>query len=128
MTHVGSSRRIQKQIDQTIAKLEKEQTQGNEDGDKIKSKGGGPVEVLVKQKVAWPHEHILRGQKRQHLTHSQITLTQFVQGFVKNVLDENDFEIIECMLQYLGDLMDDTTDISWQSAKANHALLLCEME
>ena len=32
------------------------------------------------------------------------------------------------MLCYLGDLMEDTTDFSWGSAKSAHAVLMCEME
>ena len=32
------------------------------------------------------------------------------------------------MLVYLGELMEDTTDFSWQNAKAAHAVLLCDME
>ena len=32
------------------------------------------------------------------------------------------------MLSYLGDLMEDATDFSWQGAKAAHAILFCEME
>ena len=32
------------------------------------------------------------------------------------------------MLQYLADLMEDASDFSWASAKASHAVLLCEME
>ena len=32
------------------------------------------------------------------------------------------------MISYLGDLMEDTLDFSWQGAKAAHAVLLCEME
>ena len=34
----------------------------------------------------------------------------------------------ETMLTNLSDLMEDTTDFSWQGAKASHAVLLCEME
>ena len=51
-----------------------------------------------------------------------------MQGFVKNVLDESNLEMRECMLQYLGNLMEDATDFSWQSSKASHVVLLCEME
>ena len=32
------------------------------------------------------------------------------------------------MLQYLGELMEDVSDFSWVSAKASHAVMLCEME
>ena len=34
----------------------------------------------------------------------------------------------ENMLNYLSDVMEDTTDFSWQGAKASHAVLLCDME
>ena len=34
----------------------------------------------------------------------------------------------EFMLQYLGDIIEDTSDFSWVSAKACHAVLLCKME
>ena len=51
-----------------------------------------------------------------------------MQGYVKNVLDEDKPEIRVAMLQYLGDLMEDTTEFSWLNAKASHAVLLCEME
>ena len=57
-----------------------------------------------------------------------MSLTQFIQGFVKNILDEKDLDCREKMLMYLGDLMEDTTDFSWSNAKASHAALLCEME
>ena len=32
------------------------------------------------------------------------------------------------MLTYLADIMEDTTDVKWASAKASHAIMLCEME
>ena len=55
-------------------------------------------------------------------------MTQFVQGFAKNILDEKNWDIREHMIQYLGDLMEDASDFSWVSAKASHAVMLCEME
>ena len=32
------------------------------------------------------------------------------------------------MIMYMSDLMEDTTDFSWQGAKAAHAVLCCELE
>ena len=70
------------------------------------------------------------GVSRQRISYDQLSLTQFVQGFSKNILDESDQKIREKMIQYLSDLMEDATDFSWASAKAkaSHAVLLCEME
>ena len=101
---------------------------GNENSVKIKSKRGGTVEVSVKNKVSWPHEAILSGVSRQRVTYDQLSLTQFVQGFCKNIMEESCNERRHTMVSYLSDLMEDATDFSWQSAKAAHAVLLCEME
>ena len=107
--------------------MEEGQNSGNE-SHKIKSKRGGGIDVFVKNKVAWPHEHILGGPTRQRVTYDQLNITQFVQGFVKNVLEEPSETNRERMLHYLSDLMEDASDFSWANAKASHAVLLCEME
>ena len=93
--------------------------QGNDHAQK-----GGPVEV-VNKRVTWPHEHILGGLSCQRVTYDQLSLTQFIQGFVKNIIDEQDRDCKDKMLHYL---MEDATDFSWSSAKSAHAVLLCEME
>ena len=80
------------------------------------------------KKVAWPHDSVLGGVTRQRMTYDQLSLTQFIQGFTRNILDESDGSVREQMLWYLNDLMEDATDFSWASAKAAHAVLLCEME
>ena len=52
--------KIQKQVDARIRDLEKaHDNPGIEKQEKIKSKRGGNVEVLVQNKEAWPHEGIL---------------------------------------------------------------------
>ena len=89
---------------------------------------GGPMDVIVKNKVAWPHEAILGGINRTRLTYNQLSLTQWVQGFCHNVLDERNNEKREHMISYMADLMEDATDFSWQNAKAAHAVLCCELE
>ena len=58
------------------------------------------------------------------MTYNQLSLTQFIQGFTRNILDESDSTVREQMLWYLNDLMEDATDFSWASAKAAHAVLL----
>ena len=62
------------------------------------------------------------------MTYDQLSLTQFIPGFVKNIIDEQDRDCRDKMLLYLGDLMEDATHFSWTSAKSAHAVLLCEME
>ena len=78
--------------------------------------------------MAWPHDVILGGQNRTRVTYDQLSLTQFAQGFIKNVLEEKSEKIWEKMLMYFADLMEDATDFSWSNAKAANAVILCEME
>ena len=51
-----------------------------------------------------------------------------MQGFCSNILEQKSVSRQNSMVAYLGDLMEDATDFSWQGAKAAHAVLLCEME
>ena len=68
------------------------------------------------------------GATRQRISYDQLSLTQWVQGFCKNILEQKSSSCRDSMVAYLGDLMEDATDFSWQGAKAAHAVMLCEME
>ena len=127
LSTLRSSKAIQKHVNRAVADLERSQAMKGKD-QVIKSKRGGPVDVVVAKKVTWPHEYILGGTSRQHITFDQLNLTQFVNGFVRGVLDEENQNVRQQMLSYLCDLMEDANDFSWASAKASHAVLLCEME
>ena len=87
---------------------------GNDE--KFKSQQGGSVDVPVKRKVQWPNEAILGGVARQRVTYDQLSLTQWVQGFCKNILEQKSSCRRDTMVSYLSDLMEDATDFSWQGA------------
>ena len=54
--------------------------------------------MSVKRKVSWPHEPILSGVSRQRVTHDQLSLTQWVQGFCKNILEQKSSERQKIMI------------------------------
>ena len=57
-----SSEIIQGKVNARLRELEViNETSGMHSSTKLKSKRGGPVNVYVKHKVAWPHEAILGG-------------------------------------------------------------------
>ena len=69
--------RIQKQVDALLRELESSQDETDMlTSRKIKSKRGVPVDLLVKHKIAWPHEAILAGVNRSRLMHDQISMSQ----------------------------------------------------
>ena len=67
-----------------------------------------------------------RKEKSHRLTYNDLTITQWVSGFIQCIQEENSDAARECMLDYLGNLMED--DFSREAAKASHAIALTNME
>ena len=63
------------------------------------------------------------GANLQQVTYIQL-LTQYVQGFAQNIVDESDESTRKRMLLYLSDLMEDTTDFAWSKVKAANMVIL----
>ena len=123
-----SKKSIQNKVDQRLKQLQNDNISKSGKCDKFQSKRGGNVDCMVKHKVAWPQDSVLDGQSRQRVTYDQLSLTQWVQGFARNIIEEKSQDTRNHMLYYLADIMSDATDFSWQNAKAAHAVLLCDME
>ena len=99
------SQSMQKKVDKRIRELNGcSHSSGSECLGRYKSKRGqGNVDVSVKNKVLWPHEAILGGANRHRVTYDQLSLTQWVQGFCKNILEEKSNERKDAMVSYLSD-------------------------
>ena len=82
---------------------------------------------LVKRKVDCPQNFILTGSRKTRPTYGDLTVTQWVSGFVWCIQEEKSDAAKECMLDYLGNLMEDASDFSWEAAKASHAIALTNM-
>ena len=115
---------IQSQVDQRLRDLAQNTTAGT----KLKSLRGGPVEVLVSNRVKWPQEFVLSGFKKERIQYDQLSVAQWVAGFCRILREEQDPQGKEHMLDYLIALMEDANDFSWDAARASHAVLLCRME
>ena len=118
------SRSIQDHVDTRIREL---QAVEKEKG-KFKSQRGGSETIWVKNEIAWPHNFVLSGNTRNRVTYDSLSLSQWVSGFATIIRDENDVEVKNRMLEYLSELMEDSHDFGWASAKVSHAVLLCRME
>ena len=117
---------IQSKVEQLLQELSELAKTGYTQ--KLKSQRGGQVEVLVENRVKWPHEYVLSGLNKERVSYDQLSVTQWVAGFGRTMREESDPETRQYMLDYMISLMDDANDFSWISAKASHAVLLCHME
>ena len=117
---------IQQLVEDRIKELQQISKTGTDP--KLKSQRGGQVEVLVKNRIKWPHEYVLAGSNKERVTYDRLTMGQWVAGFCRTMRDESDTNCKEAMLSYLISLLDDANDFSWSAAKACNAVLLCRME
>ena len=118
---------LQLKVDQRLQELSDLAKSGIPNA-KFKSQRSGNVDVLIRNRVRWPHEYVLSGVNKERVSYDKLNVTQWVAGFGRTMRDESDPTISQHMLDYLVALMDDANDFSWTSAKASHAVLLCRME
>ena len=78
--------------------------------------------------VDWPQNFTFTGSRKSRPTYDELTVTQRVSSFVRCIPEEKLGETRASMLDYLGNLMEDASDISWESAKGSHAVVLTNME
>ena len=116
---------IQLKVEERLKQLQESDKPG-----KIKSLrgGGGGVEVLVQNKVKWPHEYVLSGSSKERVSYDQLSILQWVAGFCPIMREEKNSDSKDFMLDYLVSLLDDAQDFSWEAEKSSHAVLLCRME
>ena len=68
LTTLRDSGHIKKQVDDRTREITSlQETSGRDNSSKIKFKHGGPVVVIRKNKVAWPHEVLMLGGVNGHV-------------------------------------------------------------
>ena len=71
---------LQLKVDQRLQELSDLAKSGT--FQKIKSQRGGPVDVLIKNRVRWPHEYVLSGLHKERVSYDQLNITQWVASLV----------------------------------------------
>ena len=89
---------IQSKVEQRLQELSELAKTGTIQ--KLKSQRGGQVEVMVKNRVKWPHEYILSGLNKERVSYDQLSVTQWVAGFGRTMREESDPEIKQHMLKH----------------------------
>ena len=82
----------------------------------------------VKHLVHWPHEYCSVGDNFKMPTYEDINVFQWVQGFSRCIIEEQNQQTRLHMLQYQSHLMQDALELNWATAKRAHAAVLTEIE
>ena len=86
---------------------------------KLSLLGGGPVDVVVPNRVKWPQEFVLSGFKKERIPYDQLSVVQWVAGYCRILREEQDPQVRGHMLDYMIALMEDAHDFSWDAARAS---------
>ena len=78
---------IQEKVDQRLKELQQLSNLGTDS--KIKSLRGGAVDIFIKHRVKWPHEHVLAGNIKERVSYDQLTMGQWMAGFCRTMREEN---------------------------------------
>ena len=81
-----------------------------------------------KVQVAWPQDLAFVGTLRKRPSYEELTMTQWLLGFLRIAEEERDQVKKQNMYTYLTELMQDAADNSWAAAKGAHAVLMYRMQ
>ena len=141
-THSAASLRGDAALQEAVTKrlqalgiADAEDSSGDEDEPKVsktkRAKSGRKRTAadLVKVAVEWPHYHTYRGPGKDMAAYDDLTVTEFVHGFVTTLLASHaDARDKNTQLRHLQHLMLDATDYGWEAARHAHGVILQEME
>ena len=86
MEYLRSNESLQKEVEKRLADLKnlnEAATRG-----RVKSQIGGPGVITVKKSVDWSQHFILTGTHKTRPTYDDLTITQWISGFVRCIQEE----------------------------------------
>ena len=113
--HLKISKHIQEAVDLRLQELAKINEQG-----KFRSQRGNNDQVIVKQQIPWPQNHVLAGTSKARITYDSLSIFQWMAGFSSIIREEKNTKVKNAVLDYMSDLMEDAQDFGWASAKGAH--------
>lgn len=126
-------KRVQEFVDRRMRDLGVLASEGEDSSQQPagKSKKSGRVQTasdFVVQRVEWPHFHIFRGHSRQPATYDELSVQEFVCGYLAALEHEPEAQTKELQLKHLRHLMQDCAEYGWQGPRNFHGIFLQEIE
>ena len=86
------------------------------------------VEDQVLREIDWPHLYVYRGQDRKPATYNDLTLAEFIFGYISMIDNPRNMLDKELMLQTLRNMMLDTTQYGWVQVRNFYCILASGIE
>lgn len=134
-SRLKSHKRVQSFVDKRMQELgvmsSDDELPTSKPSGKGRSQRSGRVKTasdFVVKQVEWPHYHIFRGPSRQPASYDELTISEFVFGYLTSLEQEVCPNVRAHKLQHLRELMMDTCEFGWQGPRNYHGIILQEME
>ena len=86
------------------------------------------AEDTIVRDVDWPHFYVFRGQDRKAVKFLELTLPEFVMGFLCMLANQRNGMDRDLMLPILKDMMVDTIVYGWPQIRGYYKMLACGVE
>ncbi len=83
---------------------------------------------VIYHDIDWPHYFVQPKSNQKAPRYDDLSLEEFVYGYLRIVAMEQDGDVKAAMLSHLEELMLDARQYSWPKARAFHGLIVQEME
>ena len=105
MSYLRNNESVQHEVEKRLTELRNLNESANKG--RVKSQRGGPGEIFVKRPVDWPQHFILTGTHKTRPSYDDLSITQWASRFVRCMQEEKSEQNKTCMLDYLGNIMED---------------------
>ena len=102
------------------------ETQGRRRGKK--SGQSRTVEDTVIREIDWPHFYVYRGNERRPIHYSDLTISEFVLGFLSMIDNQRNGFNRDLMLSLLKDMMNDVSQYGWSQIRNYYKILASGIE
>ena len=86
------------------------------------------VEDLVIRVIDWPHLNVYRGPERRPVRYNELTLPEFVHGYLQMIRNPKNGFDQDIMMQILSDMMEDALSYSWDHVRNFYRVLASHIE
>ena len=122
---------IQKLVEERVAVLESRMRTELQQGTSQRRKSGRyniADTPYNSSHLRWPNESCFTGTQRKRTPYDDLTLGQFVIGYINNVLETQHFDTVKHMLTELGETVKLAENLSWPIARGAFAVSMHKIE
>ena len=126
-----NDQRINDAVNSRLVQLGLDDSDHSSESAKKKGKKSGisrTVEDQVLREIDWPHLYVYRGQDRKPATYNDLTLAEFIFGYISMINNPRNMLDKELMLHILRNMMLDTTQYGWVQVRNFYRILASGIE